>query len=125
VLSGWSMAGVAFDDREAFYCRACTVKRIGEAAVQRLEAGLSCRIGRWTKASRYQVDEMATDNGYEYHDLGEMDHPDPPVEGGEQAESCEECGVVLCFDCGARLDTTPEEEAGYERRMAAAGKVAW
>ena len=131
MLSEHSMAIRAFDDGEGFHCRGCTVKAIGEAAVQRLEAGLSRRIGRWSAASRYEVDESAVHWGYE---LGEQcedpEHAklreDPELMETRGEGYCPGCDRYACFTCGeVRLDTTPEQDAEYERRMAAAGRVAW
>lgn len=111
MLTGYDLAARGFLDPhgEGIHCRACTVKVLGEACVARMEIGLNARPLGWTAASRYMIDEEAVENGYEYHERGQMDHADPPHNAaGELMQSCEECGQVQCFTCGTRLDTTPE-----------------
>lgn len=135
MLSGYSVTPRAFTqrpDEEGNWCRACVLAALAkthkqpEAAVQRLEAGLTREAGGWRVVGRYEVDGIAVENGYEYHDVGEMDHDDPELDAdGEQMVSCPECGVERCFGCGTRLDTTPEEEQAAKERVEAAGRTWW
>lgn len=134
MLSGWSLANVAFGHEEEWpvlKCRDCLVKHLSRThkqpllAVQRLEAGLTRRCAGYVVVPRYEVDELAVHYGYELHERGEMDHDDPPFEDGEQTESCQLCGMVHCEDCGTRLDTTAEQEQAEQERVEAAGGVFW
>ena len=132
MLTGYDTRVRAFtheSERVLFQCRACTVKVIGEAAMQRLESGLTDDVSGWGREMRFSVDEYAVELGYEM--ATESVRCDPVTCGarwcvwywprpdsepsaippGHGQAFCMACSVVTCAECGVRLDTTPEEEA--------------
>ena len=90
---------------EGYFCRACAVDKLGEATVARIEAGLCAGVPEWRPAPVYEVNESATDRGYECFDL------DPDEHDVGESGFCEVCGEERCFECGKRLDTWDEIEA--------------
>lgn len=106
MLAGYDLEIRAYWNGEWWVCRACAVVKLGEASVARLTEGLEIGAPGWERGTRYAIDEDAVNAGYQYVD-GCAEKPCKADDKG----FCPACSGVNCFDCGKRLDTTPEEEA--------------
>jgi hypothetical protein len=79
------------------HCRPCTVAKLGEPCVARLEVGLSTGSG-WQVEHQHAIDEFASDRGYDCAEAGACGAP----------EYCADCAGIWCEGCGARLDALAE-----------------
>ena len=86
-------------------CLPCASKRLGEPRCARVIAGLESRGGGGLPRpeSQYQINEAATDNGYECQCCEAEGHQRTP-----EGEFCKRCGEECCHDCGKRLDEYEE-----------------
>jgi hypothetical protein len=130
MLSGFDVQVEAFvPDSSGLtpFCRGCLVKKVGEIAVARLEAGLTdyvagstveetTRAPRWERFYGWELRERATSDAYEYGP--ECDIPehaklraDKQLMWSRGEGYCPGCAEVCCEGCGKVLFSEIEEVA--------------
>lgn len=129
MLSGYSTETRAFrSDKHTDgmpVCRDCFRKYVGVVAAERFAMGLSAGLtSEWERVCRFELDEAAVEWGYERPSGCGPDTDGTPCLANAEG-FCMSCSTTDCFDCGLRLDTTPDEEQRAKLKIEAAVGVFW